>query len=37
MAERGMMIFNNECRFANDPFKEQRMARIAEKAQGAPA
>jgi para-nitrobenzyl esterase len=37
MEKRGMMIFNNECRFANDPFKEQRLARIAEKAAGAPA
>ncbi len=34
---RGTMIFNNECRFANDPFKQQREARIAEKAMGAPA
>ena len=37
MTDRGMMIFNNECRFANDPFKEQRLARIAENAAGAPA
>jgi para-nitrobenzyl esterase len=37
MEERGMMIFNNECRFAKDPFREQRLARIAEKAAGAPA
>ena len=37
MENRGTMVFNNECRFANDPYKEQRMARMAEKAQGAPA
>lgn len=37
MEKRGMMIFNNECRFANDPFKEQRLARIAEKAASASA
>ena len=37
MDARGMMIFNNECRFVNDPFKEQRLSRIAEKVQGAPA
>jgi para-nitrobenzyl esterase len=34
---RETLIFNNECRFAKDPFKEQRLARIAEKAAGAPA
>ena len=37
MENRGMMIFNNETRFASDPFKEQRWVRIAEKATGAPA
>ena len=37
LEKRGMMIFNNECRFADDPFKEQRLARIAEKTAGAPA
>jgi para-nitrobenzyl esterase len=37
LEKRGMMIFNNECRFANDPFKEQRLARINEHAAGAPA
>jgi len=37
LEKRGMMIFNNQCRFANDPFKEQRLARIAEKAAGTPA
>jgi hypothetical protein len=37
MENRGMMIYNNECHFANDPFREQRLARIAEKAAGAPA
>ena len=37
MEKRGMMIFNNECRFAADPFKEQRPARIAEETAGAPA
>ena len=37
MENRGLMIFNNEVRFAKDPFKEQRLARIAEEATGAPA
>jgi para-nitrobenzyl esterase len=35
--QRATMIFNNECKAVNDPFREERLARIAEKAAQAPA
>jgi hypothetical protein len=31
------MIFNNECKAVNDPYREERLARMAEKAAQAPA
>jgi len=31
------MIWNDECRVADDPFREQRMARIAAKVTQASA
>src|SRR5579864_3703642 len=34
---RATMIFNNQCRAVNDPFREERLARVAEKAAQAPA
>jgi para-nitrobenzyl esterase len=37
LQDRGMMIFNDQCWFANDPFKAERLARIAEKAGEAQA
>jgi len=35
--QRATMIFNNECRAVNDPYHEERLARIALKASQAPA
>jgi para-nitrobenzyl esterase len=32
-ANRGTMVFNNECKFANDPYKEERLV-IAEATAG---
>ena len=32
-ANRGTMVFNNECKFVNDPYKEERLA-IAEVTAG---
>ena len=34
---RATMIFNNECRALDDPFREERLARLAENAARAPA
>jgi para-nitrobenzyl esterase len=35
--QRATMIFNNECKAVNDPYREERLARLAEKAAQAPA
>lgn len=37
IGQRATMIFNNECRAVNDPYREERLARLAEKAAQAPA
>jgi para-nitrobenzyl esterase len=37
LEQRATMIWNNECRAVNDPFRDQRLARIAAKATQAPA
>ena len=34
---RATMIFNNECPAVNDLFREERLARLAEKAAQEPA
>jgi para-nitrobenzyl esterase len=35
--QRATMIWNNECRAVNDPFHDERMARLSLKAAAAPA
>jgi para-nitrobenzyl esterase len=35
--QRATMIFNNECKAVNDPYREERLARVAEKAAQARA
>lgn len=37
LERRATMIWNNECRAVNDPFREERLARMAAKASQAPA
>ncbi len=37
MEQRATMIWNNECKVVNDPYKEERLARVALKANTAPA
>jgi para-nitrobenzyl esterase len=34
---RSLMIWNNECKASDDPFKEERTARVALHANGAAA